>query len=60
MNTPMKTLPLMILVTLVSSPASAAENDPMVPDMIEQYGRVLDNINNADKLSDIPDPITQT
>lgn len=33
------------------------ENDPLVPDIIEQYGRVIDNINNAETPADIPDPI---
>jgi hypothetical protein len=33
------------------------ENDPLVPDQVEQSGRVLDNINNAENLADIPDPI---
>ena len=33
------------------------KDDPLVPDMIEQYDRVLDNIINADHPSDIPDPI---
>ena len=34
-----------------------AENNPLVPDSVEQYAQVLDNINNAENLSDIPDPM---
>ena len=44
------------LIALAAQPAYAA-GDPVVPDMVEQYAQVLDNLYKAESLSGLPDPI---
>jgi len=52
-----KTLNIALGLFAIAFASTSAQADPLVPDIVEQYGRVLDNIINADTPDDIPDPI---